>query len=106
MAKKKIKFEGKKEEIQKAQPKKKVQKSDKKEKLEGLGLTAGNYIVIVIGLILIILGYFFLKQGSITLAPILLVLGYVVLIPLGLIADFSRFSRKEKEEKKEEIENK
>ncbi len=103
MAKKKIKFEGKKKEIRKEQPKEKIQKTVKKEKLEGLGLTAGNYIVIVIGLILIILGYFFLKQGSITLAPILLVLGYVVLIPLGLIVDFSRFSRKKKEE---EIENK
>jgi hypothetical protein len=30
-------------------------------------------------------GYLFLSQGSTTAAPILLVLGYCVLLPLGLI---------------------
>lgn len=30
-------------------------------------------------------GYFLLAQGSTTAAPILLVLGYCVLLPLGLI---------------------
>ena len=37
------------------------------------------------GLIALALGYFLLAQGSITAAPILLVLSYVVLIPLALI---------------------
>lgn len=37
------------------------------------------------GLITLALGYFLLAQGSITAAPILLVLSYVVLIPLALI---------------------
>ena len=37
------------------------------------------------GLIVLVLGYFLLAQGSITAAPMLLVLGYVVLIPLALI---------------------
>lgn len=32
------------------------------------------------------LGYFLLNQGSITAAPVLLVLGYVVLLPLAIIA--------------------
>lgn len=36
-------------------------------------------------LITLVLGYFLLAQGSITAAPILLVLSYVVLIPLALI---------------------
>ena len=37
------------------------------------------------GLAVVALGYFLLAQGSITVAPLLLVLGYVVLLPLALI---------------------
>lgn len=37
------------------------------------------------GLAAIAFGYYFLAQGSITLAPVLLVLGYVVLLPLAII---------------------
>jgi pheromone shutdown protein TraB len=37
------------------------------------------------GLLALALGYWFLANGSITAAPLLLVLGYVVLIPLALI---------------------
>ncbi len=44
-----------------------------------------NYIVFAVALLVIIVGYISLGQGSITLAPILLVLGYCVLIPTALI---------------------
>ena len=44
-----------------------------------------NYIALAVALIVIILGYISLGQGSITLAPILLVAGYCVLIPIALI---------------------
>jgi hypothetical protein len=37
------------------------------------------------GLLTVALGYFLLSQGSITAAPLLLVLGYVVLLPLAII---------------------
>ena len=37
------------------------------------------------GVVVVALGYFLLSQGSITLAPLLLVLGYVVLLPLAII---------------------
>ncbi|HCR03597.1 MAG TPA: hypothetical protein DIU18_00255 [Gemmatimonadetes bacterium] len=37
------------------------------------------------GLLVLGIGYMLLARGSITLAPILLVLGYVVLVPLALI---------------------
>jgi hypothetical protein len=37
------------------------------------------------GLVALALGYWFLAGGSITAAPLLLVLGYVVLLPLALI---------------------
>jgi hypothetical protein len=42
----------------------------------GLGLAA---------LVALMAGYWLLAQGSITAAPLLLVLGYVVLIPAALI---------------------
>ena len=36
-------------------------------------------------LVTITLGYWLLAQGSISMAPILLVIGYVVLVPLAII---------------------
>ncbi|MCK4403961.1 MAG: hypothetical protein KAW02_02610 [candidate division Zixibacteria bacterium] len=47
--------------------------------------TSKNYILFAIGLFVIVLGYITLGYGSITLAPILLVLGYCVIIPLAII---------------------
>ncbi len=46
-----------------------------------------NYIIFGVGLLVIILGYISLASGSITLAPILLILGYCVLIPVAIIID-------------------
>lgn len=37
------------------------------------------------GLVCLVLGYWLLAQGSITAAPLLLVLAYVVLLPLAII---------------------
>ena len=37
------------------------------------------------GLLSLTLGYWLLAQGSITAAPLLLVLGYVVLLPMAII---------------------
>ncbi len=44
-----------------------------------------NYIFFGIALLVIILGYISLSSGDITLAPILLVVGYCILIPVALI---------------------
>jgi hypothetical protein len=44
-----------------------------------------NLALGVAGLVSLVLGYWFLAGGSITAAPLLLVLGYVVLLPLALI---------------------
>ena len=43
-----------------------------------------NYLVFVAALVSIGLGFILLSRGSITAAPILLVLGYCVLVPYGL----------------------
>ena len=44
-----------------------------------------NYIIFAAALIVIIIGFWTLSTGSITLAPILLVVGYCVLLPVALI---------------------
>ena len=50
-----------------------------------INLNKKNYAVMGAGLVVIIAGFISLASGSITLAPILLVLGYCVLIPVGLL---------------------
>lgn len=44
-----------------------------------------NAILLVAGLVSIVIGYMLLAQGSTVAAPLLLVLGYAVLVPLGII---------------------
>jgi hypothetical protein len=50
-----------------------------------LRFSAINGILGAAGILTVALGYFLLSQGSITAAPLLLVLGYVVLLPLAII---------------------
>jgi hypothetical protein len=45
-----------------------------------------NYIIFAAAAFVIIAGYVALSRGSITLAPILLLTGYLVLIPWGILA--------------------
>jgi hypothetical protein len=45
-----------------------------------------NYIIFAVAAAVILAGYFALSRGSITLAPILLLTGYLVLIPWGILA--------------------
>ncbi len=47
--------------------------------------TRNNYLILGIGLFFIIVGFVFLGFGDITISPILLVLGYCVIIPLGIL---------------------
>ncbi len=54
-------------------------------KPEGLPFKKMNYYIFLVGLLAIILGYFTLGQGSITLAPLLLVVGYCVIIPIAIL---------------------
>lgn len=50
-----------------------------------LKFSAINAVLLVLGLAAVVLGYVLLAQGSITTAPLLLVLGYAVLLPLAII---------------------
>ena len=70
---------------------------DKKNKdsnlqlFENWNFSSKNYLIFGIGLIFIILGYFIMGTGtvnsfqSLTLAPIMLFIGYIIIIPLALI---------------------
>lgn len=56
-----------------------------------LTLTNKNYMILGVGILLIIIGYVFMSENSVdgflptVIAPILLVLGYIVVIPLGIL---------------------
>ena len=52
---------------------------------DALRFTPVNAALGVAGLVSLVLGYVLLSNGSITAAPLLLVLGYVVLLPLATI---------------------
>ncbi len=45
-----------------------------------------NYVIFALAAAVILVGYIALSRGSITLAPILLLTGYLVLIPWGILA--------------------
>ena len=45
-----------------------------------------NYILFGLAAVVILAGYITLSKGSVTLAPILLLTGYLVLIPWGILA--------------------
>ena len=51
----------------------------------GLPFGKANMVLFAFGLLSVILGFITLASGSETLAPILLVLGYCVIIPVAII---------------------
>lgn len=58
---------------------------------EGWTFTSRNYLLFGLGIVTILVGYFVLASGDVssfsalTVAPILLFLGYVVIIPISLL---------------------
>ena len=62
-----------------------VKKNPKAQAPAALKFTRVNAILGGAGLVSLTLGYWLLAQGSITAAPLLLVLGYVVLLPMAII---------------------
>jgi len=56
-----------------------------------LPFTKSNYQIFAVGILIVIIGYVALAQGppnsfwSLTLAPILLVIGYCVVIPFAIL---------------------
>lgn len=71
-----------------------MSKENHKESLhlfEGWAYTAKNYLLFLVGIIFIVLGYIIMALGevnsfqSLTIAPSMLFLGYIVIIPFALI---------------------
>jgi hypothetical protein len=61
-------------------------KTPKKHQPPSLRWSPVNYALMGAGIAALALGFVLLAQGSTVAAPLLLALGYVVLIPLGIIA--------------------
>jgi hypothetical protein len=53
--------------------------------------TNRNYMIIGLGIVLIMIGYVFMSENSVdgflptVIAPVLLVLGYIVVVPFGIL---------------------
>lgn len=44
-----------------------------------------NVLLLVTGIVVVLIGYVLLGRGSVTAAPLLLVVGYCVMIPLSIV---------------------
>ncbi len=62
-----------------------AKKKDKAAQAASLKFTKVNALLAAGGLVCLSLGYWLLAQGSISAAPLLLVLAYVVLLPMAII---------------------
>jgi len=56
----------------------------------GFAFGPANYAVFALALLAILAGYMTLDHGSVTAAPVLLIFGYAVLLPLGLLLGWRR----------------
>ena len=59
-------------------------KENKKTGKYSIRFTMKNYLVFLGGLLTLFLGYFLLSKGSIVAAPVLLILGYIFIIPISI----------------------
>ncbi len=62
-----------------------AKKTAKTARPPAIKFTKVNAILGAAGLVTLTLGYWLLAEGSITAAPILLVLAYIVLLPMAII---------------------
>jgi hypothetical protein len=60
-----------------------------------------NVLLLVAGIVVILAGYLLLRTGSITAAPLLLVVGYCVMVPLSIVLWARKSGDKEGSEKGE-----
>lgn len=79
------------------------EKARKKKKQKPLGIKSRNFQIFAAAIITIIIGYFFLAKGpadsqaSLTVAPLVLILGYCILVPLAIL--YKSKSKKQSENK-------
>lgn len=58
---------------------------EKNENTGAAPFTLMNYVLFAAGLLDIIIGWFLLRGGHITIAPIMLIAGYCVIVPMAII---------------------
>lgn len=71
----------------------KVKKNTNKRKpfIEKLTLTNTNFLIFGVGLLVILLGYIIMASGdtysfrTLTVAPIVLLIGYLIIVPLAIL---------------------
>ena len=69
---------------------------DQKPPINSWSYNRTNYYIFILAIIIIIVGYIIMYSGtvnsfqSLTLAPSLLFLGYIILIPLALLLNFNK----------------
>ena len=49
------------------------------------GLTKINYRILIIGIIIITIGYIIMATGDSTISPLLLIISYMIVIPIALL---------------------
>jgi len=70
---------------------KKKEKKNKKKAKATIPFSKENYLIFLIGVLVVIIGYIFMSQGpadsfwSLTLAPIILVISYCIIIPISIL---------------------
>ncbi len=71
--------------------KKKPKKEQPKHFIKNLSFSKSNYLLFALGILIIIIGYFIMASGdtnsfkALTLAPIILLIGYLVLVPAAIL---------------------
>ena len=76
------------------------EKRKRRNAATGIVFTTGNYAIFGIALAVILLGYLALSQGpatsfsSLNIAPILLITGYCILVPLAILYQKSKSDTK------------
>ena len=70
----------------KRRPRHKQKQKEVKREKSRLPFTTHNYVIFGIGIVVLLFGYIFLSiKPSLTLAPIILFIGYLVIIPLSFL---------------------
>ena len=75
----------------KRRPRPKQRQKEVEREKSRLPFTVHNYVIFGIGIVVLLFGYIFLSIGpvdsfwSLTLAPVVLVIGYLVIIPLSFL---------------------
>ena len=49
-----------------------------------------NYILLIIGILILTIGYIIMSFGDHTISPILLIISYIIIIPLSLIFPYKK----------------